>query len=361
MNALSPISLADAIEWQPAPVRRSDRWSVAVSTALHGTLIAIALVLLHPAPETFDIAGSSVEVELIATETVSSNESATQSDAAMDMVSAGGEMVTPTVSETVEAIEPVTETAVEPQVQPALTEVVEAQAAEAVEAETVETLQAVTAEAQDISPTETAEPVEAGETAPLLAATAETVSPEDMTVAPVEAVETPAAAALEPVEAPAEDAPPVPQPRTTKQKPKEAETPAKKPPAKAAPKKPQQAGNGGNSNADAKASAPAGGQKPTGQPGNAAVVTKYPGQVLAKLRRALRYPAGGRGTGEVSVQFTVAAAGQASGVRVVKSSGNPVFDKAALATVQRAAPFPPIPPEAGRSSWTFTMPLGFVR
>jgi protein TonB len=353
MNALSPISLADAIEWQKAPVRRSDRWPVAVSTALHGTLIAIALVLLHPAPETFDIAGSSVEVELIAAETVSSNESATQSDAAMDMVSAGGEMVTPTVSETVEAIEPVMETAVEPEVQPALTEVVKAQAAEAVEA--------VTAEAQDISPTETAEPVEAGETAPLLAATAETVSPEDMTVAPVEAMETPVAEALEPVEAPAEDAPPVPQPRTTKQKPKEAETPAKKPPAKAAPKKPQLAGNGGNSNADAKASAPAGGQKPTGQPGNGAAVTKYPGQVLAKLRRALRYPSGGRGTGEVSVQFTVAAAGQASGVRVVKSSGNPVFDKAALATVQRAAPFPPIPPEAGRSSWTFTMPLGFVR
>jgi protein TonB len=345
MNALSPISLADAIEWQPAPVRRSDRWPVAVSTALHGTLIAVALFLLHPAPETFDIAGSSVEVELIATETVSSNEAATQSDAAVDMVSAGGEMVTPTVSETVEAIEPVVETAAEPEVQPAVTEVVEAEAAEA----------------QDISPTEIAEPVAAGETTPLLTVTAETVSPEDMTAASVEAVETPTAEALEPVEAPAEEAPPVPQPRTTKQKPKEAETPAKKPPAKAAPKTPQQAGNGGNSSADAKASAAVGGKKPTGQPGNGAAVTKYPGQVLAKLRRALRYPAGGRGTGEVSVQFTVAAAGQASGVRVVKSSGNPVFDKAAMATVQRAAPFPPIPPEAGRSSWTFTMPLGFVR
>lgn len=63
----------------------------------------------------------------------------------------------------------------------------------------------------------------------------------------------------------------------------------------------------------------------------------------------------------MQVQFTVSAGGSASGIRVVSSSGNPVFDNAAIETVQRAAPFPAIPPESGKSEWTFTMPLGFVR
>jgi protein TonB len=204
-----------------------------------------------------------------------------------------------------------------------------------------------------------AEPVGAGEAVPLLAATAANIAPDDMVVAPVEAVNPAAAETLEPVAEPPADTAPVPHPRTRKQKP--AEKPAQKVQAKPSPQRPQQAGNSGASNADAKASPPSGGSRATGQMGNGAAVTKYPGQVLSKLRRALRYPRGGRGTGEVSVRFTVSAAGSASGVRVVKSSGNPVFDKAAMDTVQRAAPFPPIPREAGRNSWTFTMPLGFVR
>jgi protein TonB len=37
-----------------------------------------------------------------------------------------------------------------------------------------------------------------------------------------------------------------------------------------------------------------------------------------------------------------------------------VLDKEAVATVKRAK-FPPIPAEAGRKSWTFTMPLAFTR
>ncbi|WP_245451313.1 energy transducer TonB family protein [Georhizobium profundi] len=97
--------------------------------------------------------------------------------------------------------------------------------------------------------------------------------------------------------------------------------------------------------------------------GNAAV-SNYPGQVVTRLRRALRYPAAARRdrlTGEVHVSFTIAAGGGVSGISVVRSSGSPVLDQAAIETVQRAAPFPQIPQAAGRSSWPFSVPLAFTR
>lgn len=97
--------------------------------------------------------------------------------------------------------------------------------------------------------------------------------------------------------------------------------------------------------------------------GNAAV-SNYPGQVVSRLRRSLSYPAQARRqriTGEVHVAFTIAANGGVSGVRIVRSSGHAVLDEAALQTVQRASPFPAIPPAAGRSNWGFTVPLAFSR
>jgi protein TonB len=97
--------------------------------------------------------------------------------------------------------------------------------------------------------------------------------------------------------------------------------------------------------------------------GNAAV-SNYPGKVVAKLRRALRYPSearSGRLNGVVQVRFVVGSSGDVGSVGLAASSGSPILDKAALATVNRAAPFPPIPEGAGRRSWTFTVPLAFVR
>ena len=105
------------------------------------------------------------------------------------------------------------------------------------------------------------------------------------------------------------------------------------------------------------------GSKRSSAAGNAAV-SNYPGKIVSKLRRALRYPAAARREGlrgEVQVAFTVSASGGVGGVRIVRSSGSPVLDKAALETVRRAAPFPAIPADAGRSSWPFTVPLAFTR
>ncbi|MDR7032813.1 TonB family protein [Mesorhizobium sp. BE184] len=94
--------------------------------------------------------------------------------------------------------------------------------------------------------------------------------------------------------------------------------------------------------------------------GNAAV-SNYPGKVAAKLRRAMRSLSRStisKARRDVRVSFTVNASGGLSGVGIASSSGSPDLDQAALAIVRRAAPFPPIPPDAGRSSWSFTLPLG---
>jgi len=97
--------------------------------------------------------------------------------------------------------------------------------------------------------------------------------------------------------------------------------------------------------------------------GNAAV-SNYPGKIVRKLRHALRYPNSAairRLRGIAEVGFVVSSGGGVGSIQVVTSSGSPILDKAALEAVRRAAPFPPIPAEAGRSRWRFTVPLAFVR
>ena len=94
-----------------------------------------------------------------------------------------------------------------------------------------------------------------------------------------------------------------------------------------------------------------------------AEVSNYPGKVRRKLRRSLRYPRQARSArieGAVVVGFTVAGNGSVTGVRVVEPSGHRILDSAAIATVERAAPFAEIPAAANRSSWTFEIRLEFV-
>jgi protein TonB len=114
--------------------------------------------------------------------------------------------------------------------------------------------------------------------------------------------------------------------------------------------------NGDNSQASR------GGSK-NGEVGNAAV-SNYPGKVMAKLRRAMRSvskSARAKARNDAQVAFTVSAGGGVSGIRIARSSGSAEFDQVALALVRRAAPFPPIPAGAGRSSWQFAVPLGVGR
>lgn len=159
---------------------------------------------------------------------------------------------------------------------------------------------------------------------------------------------------------------PTPAPERPKVQKKVEKTPAKAKPVKRAQPKPKKksAGSGGKQKANAVRAA-SGNQTARAKrdPGNAKV-SNYPGKIAARLRRALRYPREARRDrlrGTAVVSFTVSRSGSVSGVRLARSSGFAVLDAAARDAVRRAAPFPPIPAGAGRSSWTFSVPLAFTR
>lgn len=80
-------------------------------------------------------------------------------------------------------------------------------------------------------------------------------------------------------------------------------------------------------------------------------------EVRSKIVRAKRFPSDARGqTGVAVVSVTFGANGGASGVRLVRSSGNASLDAEAVAVMYRAAPYP-IPP--GGKTTVLTVPLNF--
>ncbi|MCB1477247.1 MAG: TonB family protein [Rhodobiaceae bacterium] len=227
-----------------------------------------------------------------------------------------------------------------------------------------------------VRPLETTEAVAAVEPVP-----AEVASPQvpDVSDTPAETV---AAIATDPVASdasvavtasPIDDAVPLPQPVVRPSpvaRPAQPRKETAKPVQRAAPK-PDPARQQGNGTQNARRGAAdtrqASADRGTGDrtqasgQGNAAV-SNYNGLVWKRLNRALRRPPGTTHIeATVTVSFVIASSGQASAARVVKSSGNAVLDRAAIATVQRASPFPAIPAEAGRSTWPITVPIQFDR
>ncbi|MBX9710406.1 MAG: TonB family protein [Xanthobacteraceae bacterium] len=89
----------------------------------------------------------------------------------------------------------------------------------------------------------------------------------------------------------------------------------------------------------------------------AAALATYRQRLNAHLQRFKGSGAGGGGS--VMAVFTVSRGGGISGVRVARSSGNATLDNEALATIRRAQPLPPIPPEIPQSSLTFPVPFSF--
>lgn len=187
-------------------------------------------------------------------------------------------------------------------------------------------------------------------------------APVQASVSPVEAQPTPSTERLEAVAA-------VPMPQARPKDLKIAEVRREAPARKADTVKRQKekaasvrskkttSGHGGNSNATAKA----GGSRNVGKSkefGNADA-SNYMGKVQSRLERAKRRGRVGRQRGMAVVTFVVASNGSLAGARLVKSSGNETIDRAALSTVQRAQPFPPIPPEARRKNWSFTSEIKF--
>ncbi|MBL8579585.1 MAG: TonB family protein [Mesorhizobium sp.] len=270
----------------------------------------------------------------------------------------------PTETEVVEAV-----TAGSASSTPADAQATEAVQAERSEAPTTETVESPEVETTDVSQaepneTEVVEPeaVETPQEAPRPEAKPQQVAEAKPTEQPAERK---ASRQEQPKDAPKKEA--------AAQKPDKKVPEGKKAAEKAEPKK-TRSGNGGQSQANTRRGqadgqekgdskqASKGGSK-NGEVGNAAV-SNYPGKVVAKLRRAMRkIPKRtlSKAQNDLQVAFTVNAAGGVSGVRIARSSGSAEVDQAALALVKRAAPFPPIPPEAQRSSWPFAVPLGIFR
>jgi protein TonB len=83
----------------------------------------------------------------------------------------------------------------------------------------------------------------------------------------------------------------------------------------------------------------------TDEGGNAAA-SNYPGTVMRKISRTKKPKVGAQGTAVVG--FEIAASGDLAGVRLLRSSGEPAIDAAAMDHLRRAAPFPAPPAGAQR-------------
>jgi periplasmic protein TonB len=83
-------------------------------------------------------------------------------------------------------------------------------------------------------------------------------------------------------------------------------------------------------------------------------------QLIAHLNRAKRYPAGaGRRAAEVRVSFTLDRLGHILNYSVRQSSGDTIFDAAALAMMKRADPAPAPPPALADEGLSFEVPVQF--
>lgn len=373
------------------------------SVSIHVGLIAGAFVFLNLEPMVDETAAESVAVEIISVDRATSNPTEEITEATETLVSAGAEVEAEEVPETAEA-EVLDVAEAEP------TKAVEAVAAPAeiaeiapTESEELASAEVLTATADPVAPVEAAIPqmldraatvvadtVAPSQSDPLEAVRTATIgqlTPEPpiqqipaALQKPVEAIKPLETASLSPVMEEELQVAPIPKPRIVRkpveakaepaktppreqpaEQPKKAEKPAEKRPEKKPPSKQASLGNGGAAEADS-ATKKSGGGAGKQNDGGSAAASKYPGLVQAKVTRAAKYPSKAKGDdGEALVSFTVGASGTVMKVALARSSGNAALDNAALAAVDRAAPFPPIPEAAGRSSWSFTVPVYFKK
>ncbi len=83
-------------------------------------------------------------------------------------------------------------------------------------------------------------------------------------------------------------------------------------------------------------------------------------ELAAHFDKYKRYPEDrAQRSAEVVVNFVLDDVGHIVSSRVVKSSGDPMFDDAALSMLQRSDPVPPPPPLVASAGLSFTMPVIF--
>ncbi len=189
------------------------------------------------------------------------------------------------------------------------------------------------------------------------------VTPEPRPPAPEPDVEMPelpkaddAAATLTPPEPPRPEPPKEPEPKPIKPPPKERAEHAKprEPAHHAAPR--SSAPPSARAQRAERAAAPA-----PGMASSAAAAASWRSELMAHLNRYKRFPPGAAGTGTVTVAFTINRAGQVTGSRLLRSSGDRVLDAEAVALPRRASPVPAPPPGTGGSTLGLAVPIRFSR
>ncbi len=218
----------------------------------------------------------------------------------------------------------------------------------------VETQQVQTAET--LQPVEQTQPPEVAPEQPQILATQ---APAETTVVqpaePVQPIDT-RIAEVQPTNPPPEVVTPVEKPKPV-ERPKEV----KKPVAKVAKVK---SGSRGESQENSKKGSVDGTE--TAQSDNSsqtnahrtgagsAAVANYPGKVQSRIRRAVRLSSKYQPGITVRVRLTIGSSGDLTALSIARSSGFPELDEAVTSGIRRAAPFPPLPSEWGRPSWSFT-------
>jgi protein TonB len=321
------------------------RWAIPASLGVHVGLIAFAWVMLQGASVDEALSEGEASIEIFSIEMAVEEPSEVVSESSVETVSAGADTEVP------ETVEPEPVETVQPEPEPVV-------AAEAVPVEPVEELvsaSVLSALSEVESEIAAPLPVVADDSAMTVASVAVPEVVEELADTPPlpkpRIVRKPVE--LERAEKPVEKKPveqPKKQPEPPVEKPKKT---ADKQPAEK-PKKVANLGNGGEAEADSKASKAAGGKG--AKSGGGGDADAYPGKVYARLTKAVKRPSGRFTGGEVRIMFTLDASGRVLKSALSQSSGDPKVDKAAIDAVARAK-FPPIPESAGKSSWPFTFPL----
>jgi periplasmic protein TonB len=190
-------------------------------------------------------------------------------------------------------------------------------------------------------------------------------NPEPTPNAPADA-STPRRAALAKPAAPPPDAPPDAPPVANTAPPPPPLPPRLPAPEKSAPPKPETTARATARPADGGAVA----QNATGKSGRDAtqssdaatrnaIQARWGARIQRRVHRWMIYPRGATGTGGARIELRLNRAGKLTGLRLLRSSGSALFDKAALRAVQRARRFPAAPKALTRPSYTFTLSLTF--
>ncbi|WP_257166086.1 TonB family protein [Bradyrhizobium sp. SRS-191] len=156
-----------------------------------------------------------------------------------------------------------------------------------------------------------------------------------------------------PVEAKPPEPKPAPAPERVERKPVDHKDTKEKAEKRSAPPKP--AAPAAAARPSRVASAPNPGENSVGA---REAQASWNAEVAASIRRAAAYPSDGNGaSGTVMVGVVVDRNGRLLSRRLAGSSGSPALDRAAMAIIERAAPFPRFPPAMTQAQVSRTVPL----